>query len=702
MIYPFLAFSAIFNLITSVITGIFVYSKNKQNPINRTFAIFCLFVALWSLGYFFPFTPNNSELTLLSERLLHIGALFIGVAQFHFVCTIIGIAQEKKRLIWLGYIFNLATLPFVYTRWFIPRVVPKGPLTYYPDVGVVYHIWLFVWVAYIAYAMYLLYTYYKKSTGIRRYQLKLIFIGDTIAFVAGSTNYLLAYNIDIAPYATIFSSAHVIFLAYAVVKYRFLDLRLNLSKGVKRIISFILASLVFFGIVVYGWIIVNLRPALAGFIGLIFFALCQTALNQLLDSNSFYKFFHKTLNYHNFVDFKKIIDDFKNKVPFYTHLEEFEKQMLKTFCQNLRISAARIVVIRKDNKDKIYYKFRHLIRYFETHHDFLVTEEINLQQNNDEKKIIFLSELKQLGQVCFPLYQADRKLIGFFVLGRKPFDDPYSKEELSLLNTTARYIALSLSVILYNYELHIEIAEKTKNLREQNKEIKKLFKMQSDFIAVTAHEFRTPLSIALFQLEELLDESSAQFKQGDSIQTIKSSLENLKYLTQKLFDVQLYDLNKVEIRPITVDVVKFVNDIFLDFRNIMAEKQIIFKLFNHLKQTDHRIYMDELRMRQVLNNILSNAYKFVDNRGKIYIDLRKDAADIIISIADNGPGIADSEKQRVFEKFQTKKASMAMGIGLGLYISKKIVELHKGQIWVENADLGGAKFCIKLNLSSVK
>jgi len=96
-----------------------------------------------------------------------------------------------------------------------------------------------------------------------------------------------------------------------------------------------------------------------------------------------------------------------------------------------------------------------------------------------------------------------------------------------------------------------------------------------------------------------------------------------------------------------------------------------------------------------MQNILTNAYKFTPENGKIRLSAQKYNRNILIKISDSGEGIPENFRKSIFEKFKTN-GSAGTGIGLGLYVCKKIIDLHKGKIWAENSELGGAAFCVEL------
>jgi len=238
------------------------------------------------------------------------------------------------------------------------------------------------------------------------------------------------------------------------------------------------------------------------------------------------------------------------------------------------------------------------------------------------------------------------------------------------------------------------VKEKTKQLYEKISEIKNLLQQQSDFISVTAHEFRTPLSIALFKTEETLDNHEGNKEVSADVKEIESALENLKDLTETLFEVQKYDLDKVVIQREDTNINEFFQGIYNAYIPFMKKKNIQFSYKNSV--IAHKNFsIDTIHIRQVLNNLLNNAFKHAPQDGVILLVISLNKANIEVSIQDSGKGVTTELRESLFDKFRTEKKEQA-GIGLGLYICKKIIELHKGKIWIENSALGGADFRFQL------
>jgi len=232
-------------------------------------------------------------------------------------------------------------------------------------------------------------------------------------------------------------------------------------------------------------------------------------------------------------------------------------------------------------------------------------------------------------------------------------------------------------------------------LRSELEDMKNLIVKQSEFLALIAHEFRTPLCIALFQLEDMFSNHKNNPTLLEDVSAMGESLYNLRSLSDRLFNIQKYDFDKVKLDMKTQDIIVFIKSVFNDFKVIFEYKNKSLSFISSLKIDILNIDFDSGQMRQVLTNILNNSLRFAD---EVIIDMYTKDEKCFISISDNGCGVPDIDKIDVFSKFKTSETLSPSGLGIGLYICKNIVELHGGDIHVEDSILGGATFVFSLNL----
>ncbi len=256
------------------------------------------------------------------------------------------------------------------------------------------------------------------------------------------------------------------------------------------------------------------------------------------------------------------------------------------------------------------------------------------------------------------------------------------------------------------------LEEKNRELEQVNKQLQLREKTQRDFINVAAHEIRTPI-VPILNLSELLyskfkkqNESSAtggkQVIQNGSkkieemVQVILRNAYRLFQLTEDILDVTKIETQDLKLRIEQLDLGQIISSVVEDFKRNNENRNNVEIKFENLANFT-LVKADKGRLVQVITNLLNNALKFT-KEGNITVILKPDNENqVMIVIRDSGTGIDPEIYPRLFSKFATK--SEHIGTGLGLYISKKIVESHGGRIWAENnADGKGSTFYFTLPL----
>jgi two-component system sensor histidine kinase VicK len=232
---------------------------------------------------------------------------------------------------------------------------------------------------------------------------------------------------------------------------------------------------------------------------------------------------------------------------------------------------------------------------------------------------------------------------------------------------------------------------------ELYKKVKETEQMQRDFINIAAHELRNPLQ-PILALTEILRNKATDIEQRDLLDVVVRSVKKLKQLTEDVLDVTRIESQSLQLHKERFNLSEMILNAFADFRNQSKKEYKDNIKLELVSKEDIFIEADKGRMYQVISNLLNNAIKFT-NEGTIITTVEKKDSYVIISIKDSGTGIDSEIFPRLFTKFATK--SEIAGTGLGLFISKSIIESHGGRIWAENNKDGekGATFHFSLPLS---
>jgi signal transduction histidine kinase len=236
---------------------------------------------------------------------------------------------------------------------------------------------------------------------------------------------------------------------------------------------------------------------------------------------------------------------------------------------------------------------------------------------------------------------------------------------------------------------YVSIFESLWKQTELYEQLKVKDKMQKEFINVAAHELRTPIQPILGLSEVLLSREGNIEEYRESLNAIIRNAKRLQRLTEDILDVTKIESQSLKLNKQTFNLRNVIMSIFADHNR----SQIRLLCLNI---EDIIVNADKERITQVISNLLSNAIKFTNEGGEISVDVKRDnkAKQIDISVKDTGQGIDAEIYPRLFTKFATKSI---VGTGLGLFISKKIIEAHDGRIWAENNPDGkGATFSFSL------
>src|SRR5438093_4721587 len=233
-----------------------------------------------------------------------------------------------------------------------------------------------------------------------------------------------------------------------------------------------------------------------------------------------------------------------------------------------------------------------------------------------------------------------------------------------------------------------------------NQEIQQRERMKDEFINVAAHEMRTPVQ-PILGLSELLKSKRRGNKvavtdraEDELLDIIISNAKRLLLLEENILDVSKLENKLLKLNKEECDLVKIISIAIQDAEN-QIDKNMVELGYKATELNTLLVYADRSKLTQVVSNLLNNAIK-VTKAGSIKIYLEKDDNKAIVSVKDTGPGIDPSVEAKLFLKFVTHSSS---GTGLGLFISKSIVEAHGGKIWAfNNTDGKGATFAFTLPL----
>ena len=243
-----------------------------------------------------------------------------------------------------------------------------------------------------------------------------------------------------------------------------------------------------------------------------------------------------------------------------------------------------------------------------------------------------------------------------------------------------------------------QIRSLNENLERRNREVERANQLKSEFLASMSHEFRTPLN-AIIGFSDLLREESAGSLNDDQKRFVAHISQGSRHLRALINDI--LDLSKIEAGRLELQLEHFPLQATIEeaVAGVRASAEAKGLSIESRAPSAMEICADRTRFKQILYNLLSNAVKFTPDGGAITVEAQADGDVFSVSVADTGIGIPQEEIESIFESFHQAAATtkgIREGTGLGLAITRRLVELHRGRIWVESEPGRGSRFVVEL------
>ena len=304
-----------------------------------------------------------------------------------------------------------------------------------------------------------------------------------------------------------------------------------------------------------------------------------------------------------------------------------------------------------------------------------------------------LTQLLRAGwrsMLAVPLVRTNRILGALVVRRRAPGE--FSPQITDLMETFASQSALAI----HNARLFRELERKTAELEVAGRH-------KSEFLASMSHELRTPLNAVIGFSEVLLDRlfGDVNAKQEEYLEDIRASGRHLLELLNDILDLSKVEAGKMELDLVDVSLRHLIEDAVAMVRDRAIRKGLTLEVA--VDDDVDAVTADPLRLKQVVVNLITNAVKFTPDGGRIDVRAEHAGGEYRVEVRDTGVGIAETDQQRIFDAFQQGPRTVsesAEGTGLGLTLSRQIVKLHGGRLWVASRAGEGSTFTFAIPVSA--
>jgi signal transduction histidine kinase len=702
----------IVTIIINLFLGLLVYVKNPSKSQNKEFALLTASVTGWISTLFIYYTISDPAMVLFVGRLNFAIAIFISFFFYRFVYVF-----PNKNLIlpsWLVKFIMIFTIVIGIMTFFTPYV-DKQELVRGADrenvFGELAILYVINTLFNFSFGVILMIIKLKRSAGVEKLQLQYLLIGFVLQISIGALANLLfpffLHSFALVPFGPLGTIFFLGFISYSMVKHRLLQVRRIIIR------PFIYIILLGFGTFLYSisifWITRSFFDKTIAFSETILFESLaiviiltiipfRAVLNKVTD-----KIFFKTKYSSDY-----LLSDLSTVITNTLDLEKLTKDSLNELLGVMRIRGGAFIV-KKDRKayslacigvakDDKY--LQQVLAYAENTKQIVVAEEI--EDENSRRK------LNDLGiDVLLPLSVGDN-LHGYLILTEKKSGEIYSNQDITLLQIFGPEVAVAIQnakayeeIKQFNVTLQEEIKKATIDLQKANVHLKELDKLKDEFLSLASHELRTPIGIIKNYLWIVLEKDKSLSEDTKTkLEHAFSSSESMILLINDMLNVSRIEGNRINLVPVEIDMAQFIGKIGEDMNSLAENKGIS---LNMSLGKNLVVKADADRVREVMINLIGNATKFTPENGKITVNLRKVDKTAQIDIIDNGIGIRKEDLPKLFTKFGRLENLSAVakipGSGLGLYISKKLVQLCGGKIWVNSEFNKGSTFSFTLPLA---
>lgn len=669
----YFAVIALINGLISLALGGFALRKGYKKPVTASYAWLAFSVSLWSIGYTFWQTAADAGSALFWCRVLMMGAVLIPVLDFNFTLWLTDKYRTNRLASYFSYLLAAAFLISNFGPFIVDGVVPKLFFPFWPTPGLLFPWFLLMFFGYAVYSLRLLFTAFAGSTGQIRSQLFYVIIGTIVGYVGGSVNYLLWYDIPVAPVTNVLALVFPLLLAYAITKHRLMDISIVISRAAAEFLATVFLGI---GYLVFIWLY---RSFVSARLDLPFIVL-SIGYGILVEQvyPRFRTFFQTTsdkLFLRGKYDYYKTLADASSRVGGKLALPDILKVLYYTFGDVVEIADPRIFLpehFTEENRTSTDYVIYDRMAFSPRPGSQRININDPLVKELVEKREP-LHDVKQLNAVLVIPCLLEDRLIGFFALGPKLSEDPYTVEDLGMLRTLANQAAITLD--------HTRSYEKIKgDLEVAERQLERSERLASlgTLTAGVTHEIRNPLTVIRAETERLANQErdAAYLKQFSAL--ILKHIDRISGIVQRMLQLAK-DKEKQEVN---VDLKELIENTlqFFTLSRVAVKTEL---------QSVPPVKGDPEALQEVFVNLIQNALDAMPGGGELILRTYMDDGHAVVEVSDSGKGIPEEIREKIFDPFYSTRHE---GVGLGLSIVHRIVREHGGSIRVESQVGRGTTF----------
>jgi len=694
-----------------IILGLLVYFNNNKSLTNRIFLLITLTSAgsaLGSLGS--RLTTSSADVFLwikvtmvFASMVTPLMAFFVIIFpkdRFNFNKIILGIDLVIVAILIYASVFNLLFIDAKYQNGEV--ITEPGPLILLFLTSMIVHVFIMAYV---------LIKRLLSTVGREREGFKYLAFGFVVTLIFISIfNVFLVIIFKNTSFVSLGMFSFVILegsIFYAITKHHLMDIRLVVARAVSYVILvLILAFFYVSGMLIMGAVVFkqpgNTTNLITSTILTLIIALSFQPLLKFIEKITDRVFYKVTY------DVNALLSLLSHIMSMNIELQPLVTQTLQAILKEMRITKGALILKSENDCYQIISEgFTEKLNTFNCHFTFsLDMHKIVIFDDLEEGEL--KASMRSLGISVAKVLHINDEIIGFLVLGEKASGEMYSEQDLKVFDILSPEFAVAIQnaesydkIKRFNMTLKEEVRKATTDLQIANTRLKELDRLKNDFVSIASHELRTPMTAIRSYLWMALKRPDfpLSLKMEKYLSRAYISTERLINLVNDMLNVSRIESGSIEIKPKEFDIQVLIDEIISMVVPKATEKNIKIEVNKTKIPT---VFADQDKVTQVVLNLLGNALKFTPIDGKISVNFFSDGKVVETSVHDSGVGISKDDLPKLFQKFGRLDNSYAAaatsgGTGLGLFISKSLVDLMHGKIWAVSEGSGkGATFTFSL------
>lgn len=692
---PFYLLPPLVTLVISIILLVIVRLKSPHNFGNTIFCGLLFSVSLWSIFIFGMRSSQDMHDALIWDRAITPIVYLTYLLYYHF--TLVHTNTPGQRRILLSAYIMLGVIIILSPTALLIEGMVIYEYGYAPVPGILASPFAVSGLLLLGGGVMTLLRRYRVSKSYEERN-RLVYLATAALFpLIGA---LLDGFSDLPPAAVWGYLIFCLLCTIAILRYHLLDIRIALRKSLVYLVMSVILAIPYVGILFLLYSLI--KPAMEKWwVHIIVILLLAVILHPIY---SWAQDLADRLFYRERYSSFRALEQFTQQAQSITDLEELGSSMINLIKGALRVTSIYLFLpsdekqeysvvsssgIERPAPDMTFGFNSPLVTWLDSYGKIITSEQLDVVPKLQSLSLKDKNNIRLSGaELYIPLKTRREQLSGILVLGSKLSQQPYTGEEIRLLLTLGSHLAITLeNAHLYTSEKKLRI-----ELEKQNEQ-------KTEFLNQVAHEMKTPLTSLISSSELLEDQLNTK---NDIIKRLIGNLRRsagiMDRRVSELLELARAQNRQLQLKMQPLEIGSVISEIASDLDSIFESRKQ--QLAKEVAVTLPKVNADRGRLEQIIYNLLSNASKFSPEGSEVMLRVRNGDDSVIVEVEDEAPRITDLEKNRIFNPYyrgeDTAEQYAVPGLGLGLYITRKLVELHNGKIWVTGSPAKGNIFSFSL------